>query len=248
MKMPPQDATLVFTLTATVLLTAACGGLGPSPDGRGRDSLDEFSDRLLTTVTLVRPLYFRTSGDASTLLPADEYAIESAGSRQLKLTAQTHGAVEIEAIAQPHEHELDAPLALAVSDEHSPDLTHVALFLPNGTGLGATGSASGVFPRQIPVHVFAAFAKMLATGSPMPEALTLEADTNRPGHDFRTFALPYGACQFICQRDQRCQAFTWQKDPAKVVKGSCRLKDAVPPATSDTCCSSGVKPAALLKK
>lgn len=68
-----------------------------------------------------------------------------------------------------------------------------------------------------------------------------EPDTNRPGGDFTSFALPQPnaeLCRSACDSDGRCAAYTYVK-PVQGGGGVCWLKSSVPPAQPDACCISG---------
>ena len=71
-----------------------------------------------------------------------------------------------------------------------------------------------------------------------------EEDTDRPNLDFKWFDLPRPwpqLCQEACATTDRCQAWSYIKPNVRGPLASCWLKDAVPPATSNTCCVSGVR-------
>jgi hypothetical protein len=75
-------------------------------------------------------------------------------------------------------------------------------------------------------------------GPPPPaaaEGLSWEPGTDRPGSDYRNFdvRLPHD-CREACARDPRCRAFTDRG-------GRCWLKERVPMAVADACCTSGAK-------
>ena len=70
----------------------------------------------------------------------------------------------------------------------------------------------------------------------------LEWNINRAGSDFRWFDLDGGAdaCSSACQADQRCRSFTWVKPGVQGRRARCWLKGAVPAASHNTDCISGV--------
>ena len=75
-------------------------------------------------------------------------------------------------------------------------------------------------------------------------SVSLEANTNRPGQDYRNFELDTpdpGLCQKACANDPTCQAYTYVKPGIQGAKARCWLKKTVPPAQSNNCCVSGVK-------
>jgi hypothetical protein len=76
-----------------------------------------------------------------------------------------------------------------------------------------------------------------------PSDLTVEVRTDRPGSDYREYALtdPDPAqCALDCSEDEKCLAYTYVK-PTGEEKPRCRLKSAVPPKVRSDCCVSGIK-------
>jgi len=70
-----------------------------------------------------------------------------------------------------------------------------------------------------------------------PRAGTVEAGTNRAGSDYRSFPAPDAtACQAACTGETQCKAWTWDG-----TTGRCWLKNNIPPATANSCCTSGRK-------
>ncbi len=199
---------------------------------------------LLGTVTLERPLYVQTGAEAPVRLEAGAYSVAPQDDQHLRLTAPDRAPVIVKAVAGEHDQELEQPFALAIDDPQASELIHLVLLMPDGHSLEAAGSTTGVFPRTIPVHIFTAFAKNWATGSPVKEGLRLEPKTIRAGQDYELLVLPYGICAVLCEREDQCQAFSWRPQPAKPTKGACHLKKGIPPKEADECCVSGVKASA----
>lgn len=202
---------------------------------------------LLTTVRFERPFYFPTPAGDPILIPPGDYVVEAQGTQELQLSAQDRTPVLLSAMPGRHEEELDRSFALVVPDATAPQLTHLVLALPDGRSFQSTGSADGVMPRLVPTHMVVAMLKTLMTGSPVKNAMQMEPHTNRPGKPYRSFTLFAGMCTLLCERDEDCRAFTWKRDTAKPVKGSCELMKDVPPKREDDCCVSGAKPAARTK-
>lgn len=72
----------------------------------------------------------------------------------------------------------------------------------------------------------------------------MEPVTNRPGGDFRDLALesPEPAlCQRACNRDARCQAWTYVRPAGEGDAAHCWLKSERPGPVLDESCVSGVK-------
>jgi len=75
-------------------------------------------------------------------------------------------------------------------------------------------------------------------------AISLEPDSNRPGHDYRDFDLHQPRpelCRDACLRDRACAAYTYVKPGIQGPSAHCWLKNAVAPSEHAPCCVSGVK-------
>jgi len=78
----------------------------------------------------------------------------------------------------------------------------------------------------------------------------LEENTDRPGNDFSNFDLsppqpgtfggPVDVCQGRCQREDNCKAWTFVKAGVQGPNARCWLKNAIPAAHQNNCCTSGV--------
>lgn len=221
-------------VAAIVILTLLPGVLN---EARGSAT----PSALLNTITLERPYYVRTRADNPVLVSPGTFQVTLEDISHLRLSR--HGSAPMIVVAQAgtHDQDLLEPFSVVVEDPEHEDLLHIGLFLPGGQLLDAIASASGVFPREIPIHIFTAFAKNWASGSPVKNGLRIEPKTVRAGQDYDTVVLPSGVCAVLCERDDRCQAFTWRPQPATPTRGTCHLKDVAPPKETDECCTSGVK-------
>jgi hypothetical protein len=67
-------------------------------------------------------------------------------------------------------------------------------------------------------------------------------NTDRPGNDFRNIALSgnSGACGELCRRTRGCRAWTFVKPGFHGPSARCFLKNVVPAAVANACCTSGV--------
>jgi hypothetical protein len=95
---------------------------------------------------------------------------------------------------------------------------------------------------QITFAVFAAFASLASA------EVTLQPGTDRMGSDYKGFALDDAdpaLCQQACLDDDTCKSYTYVNPGIKGPQAMCYLKNAVPPATEDECCTSGMKLAKL---
>jgi PAN domain len=92
-------------------------------------------------------------------------------------------------------------------------------------GVARSGDRRGTARRGGPVQVF-----------------TIERNIDRPGHELRTVpAVAAADCSFACQAENKCRAFTFVRRGAHDPFGRCFLKDGIPPAIRDNCCTSGIR-------
>ncbi len=71
-----------------------------------------------------------------------------------------------------------------------------------------------------------------------------EANTDRPGSDYKKMDLPLGSenqCRDYCDLDSTCKAYTFVKPGVQAEHAICYLKNSVPEAQRNQCCTSGVK-------
>jgi len=73
----------------------------------------------------------------------------------------------------------------------------------------------------------------------------MELNTDRPGSDYTSVTLPPGAgaqaCENLCSADAPCKAWTYVKAGVQAPNPRCWLKNVVPDAQANNCCTSGVK-------
>lgn len=67
-------------------------------------------------------------------------------------------------------------------------------------------------------------------------------NTDRPGSDFRNIALRGNAqeCQRLCAVNRECRAWTFVKAGVQGASARCWLKNVIPAAVANSCCTSGV--------
>lgn len=73
---------------------------------------------------------------------------------------------------------------------------------------------------------------------------SIEIGYDRPGSDYRNFAITSGSeaqCQDACLREQRCRAWTYVRPGYQGPQARCWLKGVAPPAVRNNCCVSGLK-------
>jgi hypothetical protein len=74
--------------------------------------------------------------------------------------------------------------------------------------------------------------------------VTLQPNMDRMGGDYRGFTLRSAdpqLCRQACTDDSACRAYTYVVPGLKGPQAMCFLKNSVPPATPDNCCTSGAK-------
>jgi hypothetical protein len=73
-----------------------------------------------------------------------------------------------------------------------------------------------------------------------PENFSRNMD--RPGSDFRNIALRGNAqdCLKLCNRERECRAWTFVKPGIQGSSARCWLKNVIPAAVANACCTSGV--------
>ncbi len=79
-------------------------------------------------------------------------------------------------------------------------------------------------------------------------AAPVEFNTDRTGGDYTHVTLPTGSvylhCQALCMADGQCKAWTFVKAGVQGANPRCWLKNTVPAAHANNCCTSGTKAAA----
>ena len=86
-----------------------------------------------------------------------------------------------------------------------------------------------------------ASALMVATLG-MASADTYEPNMNRPGGDYKNFAVTSANdCQTSCVHDAQCKAWTWVRKGIQGPAARCWLKASQPEPVSDQNCVSGRK-------
>lgn len=82
-------------------------------------------------------------------------------------------------------------------------------------------------------------------GAATPVDTSFEPGTNRAGSDYKSVPVKAEvgalACMNQCRSDTACKAWTYVNPGFQDAYPHCYLKNAIPPATKDTCCTSGKK-------
>lgn len=75
-------------------------------------------------------------------------------------------------------------------------------------------------------------------------AQTREFGYDRPGLDYKNFELNNPRmvlCEWSCEKEFQCRAWTYVKPGIQGPKARCWLKYAIPRAVKNNCCDSGTK-------
>jgi hypothetical protein len=93
-----------------------------------------------------------------------------------------------------------------------------------------------------PLLIVSAFLLAGLTGPALSQP-PQERNTDRPGNDYRDFDIAgtSNACQSICLKDGRCQAWTYVKPGVQARSARCWLKDREPRPVANPCCTSGTR-------
>jgi len=100
---------------------------------------------------------------------------------------------------------------------------------------------------RIPIRLWAAL--VLATSAWAGQAQA-QSGFDRRGGDYQNFQIRTGdpaVCAARCERDPRCQAWTFSYPRTANAAATCWLKNQVPSRTEDKCCVSGVRGAGVIE-
>jgi hypothetical protein len=102
------------------------------------------------TVLLTQAVHFTDAKGQDVVIGPGSYWVDAEGTNRIRLLqAQTGEAVVIDAVRFTHQQTVERPVPVIVPDPQQPDVLHLALLSPGGTGLAAIGTYSGVKPRQV---------------------------------------------------------------------------------------------------
>lgn len=82
------------------------------------------------------------------------------------------------------------------------------------------------------------------------ENAAAQANFDRPGGDYETVNIPSGdpaACALLCERDRRCQSWSFSYPNGRVGGAACWLKSSVPSPVPNTLSVSGVRGAGVIE-
>jgi hypothetical protein len=99
--------------------------------------------------------------------------------------------------------------------------------------------------RMVVASAFIIVSGTLSTASAQGQGFSRSID--RPGGDYRNFDIQGAgdagaeACRAVCNRENRCRAWTFVKAGIQGASARCWLKSTVPSGRANPCCTSGVK-------
>ena len=102
-----------------------------------------------STFTLEQPVYFMGPDEEPFLVAPGTYQVEAADA-WLKLIPEKGPRTEamlVDATSGTHDTDAATPEVVWTPDEAQPELRQLMLILPDGTGLAAVGSTTGIWPR-----------------------------------------------------------------------------------------------------
>jgi hypothetical protein len=102
------------------------------------------------TVSLTQAVHFTDAKGEDVVVGPGSYRVEAEGTNRIRLLpAETGESVMIEATSLTHQQTVESPVPVTVSDPQQPDVLYLALYLPDGQGIGAIGTYSGVKSRAV---------------------------------------------------------------------------------------------------
>ena len=80
------------------------------------------------------------------------------------------------------------------------------------------------------------------SGAALAQSDTFSPNTDRFGSDFRNIAVNGDpkTCMSLCVRERECRAWTFVKAGLQGPSARCFLKNQVPRAVANNCCTSGI--------
>ena len=94
----------------------------------------------------------------------------------------------------------------------------------------------------MPLRSLVVASALIAATLSIASAQQSARNTDRPGGDYDNFEIGIpDQCRAMCLKDRRCQAWTFVKPGIQGRRARCWLKDRVPQAVSNQCCTSGTR-------
>jgi hypothetical protein len=102
------------------------------------------------TVSLPQAVHFMDAKGQDLVVGPGSYRVDAEGTNRIRLLpVETGETVVIDAVSFTHQETVERPVPVTVPDPEQPDVLHLALLSPDGTGLDAIGTYSGVKPRAV---------------------------------------------------------------------------------------------------
>ena len=98
-------------------------------------------------------------------------------------------------------------------------------------------------PKMTPALSLLAFLTLGLANARAGDADDFEYHTDRYGNDYSIFNVPPnnpGSCQYACETDQHCQAWSYESSNSQRPNGVCWLKNPAPPPSPKGITTSGV--------
>jgi hypothetical protein len=138
---------LLVGWTAVSLTGEPTPGTAPTPAAEAEQPSGQIQDQ---TVSLTQAVHFTDAEGQDVVVGPGSYRVEAEGTNRIRLVpVETGESVVIEATSLTHQQTVERPVPVAVPDPQQPDVLYLALYLPDGQGVGAIGTYSGVKPRGV---------------------------------------------------------------------------------------------------
>ena len=126
-----------FTILVCILSTVWCSSSPIAGASQNEDA----------TITVERAIHFLNAEDTDVVVPPKDYAIHADPSKELLFLKPMNGGQPIQITAQGIKHEEQILTATPLSFSEKDDEHRLLLLQPDGTGLEAIGSYSGIHSR-----------------------------------------------------------------------------------------------------
>lgn len=138
----------VVLIVLTLLTLSQMTSLPAFAEEKGQpDQVGEVRERM---VSLTQALHFTGAKGQDVVVGPGNYRVEAEDINRIRLVPAENGeSVVIDAGTFTHQQMVESPVPVTVPDPEQPDVVHVVLLFPGGTGLDAIGTYSGVKTRAV---------------------------------------------------------------------------------------------------
>lgn len=134
---------------------------------------DELQER---TVSLAQAVHFTDAKGEDMLVGPGTYRAEAEDMNRIRLIPTEIGeSMVLDGVSFVHQHRVERPVSVTVSDPEESDVLHLLLLFPSGSGLDAIGTSSGVKPRAVTQTAKIMQAVQLAPPQTMPLTAVMAA-------------------------------------------------------------------------